>query len=82
MAPPTAAKTAHFDILEHVLPGCHIREYAGSSAGRQEDIQKLHIKQYVPRNQEIAHDKYAVTIIAMHGISLPKVSALSNTIAR
>ncbi|GLA16443.1 hypothetical protein AnigIFM62618_003022 [Aspergillus niger] len=60
-----------FTITEHVVPGCHIREYPGSTVN-QEDVLHLHVKQYTPRNQAQPVPKDAVTIIAAHGAALPK----------
>lgn len=37
-----------FTITEHVVPGCHIREYPGSTV-QQEDVLGLHVKQYTPQ---------------------------------
>lgn len=62
----------NFTITEHVVPGCHIREYPGSTVN-QEDVLHLHVKQYTPRNQAQPVPKDAVTIIAAHGAALPKV---------
>lgn len=60
-----------FTITEHVVPGCHIREYPGSTV-HQEDILNLHVKQYTPRNQPLPLPSDAVTLIATHGVALPK----------
>ncbi|KAB8218153.1 hypothetical protein BDV33DRAFT_232339 [Aspergillus novoparasiticus] len=57
----------NFRITEHIVPGCHIREYAGSTAGRQEDVLRLHVKQYTPRERPEPLTSEAVTIIAAHG---------------
>ncbi|KAJ5246984.1 toxin biosynthesis protein-like protein [Penicillium chermesinum] len=56
----------NFTITEHIVPGCHIREYAGSTV-HQEDILKLHVKQYTPKNQPLPLPSDAVTLIATHG---------------
>ncbi|RAH79465.1 hypothetical protein BO86DRAFT_449688 [Aspergillus japonicus CBS 114.51] len=61
----------NFNIIEHVIPGCHIREYPGSTVN-QEDVLQLHIKQYTPKNQAQPVPNDAVTIIAAHGAALPK----------
>ncbi|KAJ6114548.1 toxin biosynthesis protein-like protein [Penicillium sp. IBT 16267x] len=60
-----------FDITEHVVPGCHIWEYPGSTV-HQEDVLELHVKQYTPKNQKLPLPSDAITIIAAHGIGLPK----------
>ncbi|GMG13356.1 unnamed protein product [Aspergillus oryzae] len=63
----------NFRITEHIVPGCHILEYAGSTAGRQEDVLRLHVKQYTPLNPPEPLSPEAVTIIAAHGVGLAKV---------
>ncbi|KAJ5722819.1 toxin biosynthesis protein-like protein [Penicillium malachiteum] len=60
-----------FTVIEHVVPGCYIREYPGSTV-HQEDILKLHVKQYTPKNQSLPLPSDAVTLIAAHGVGLPK----------
>lgn len=62
-----------FNVTEHAVPGCHIREYPGSTV-HQEDILKLHVKQYTPKNQAEPVPADAITIIAAHGAALPKVT--------
>ncbi|RDA95618.1 hypothetical protein CP533_1091 [Ophiocordyceps camponoti-saundersi (nom. inval.)] len=66
MPPPTL----HFNVREHVVSGCHIREYPGLTSGRQEDEMRLHVKQYTPRHQPLQDG--AVTLVAMQGIGFPK----------
>lgn len=65
--------TENFSITEHVVPGCHIREYPGSTV-HQEDVLELHVKQYTPKNQTLPIPSDAITLIAVHGTALPKVS--------
>ncbi|RAK89385.1 toxin biosynthesis protein-like protein [Aspergillus costaricaensis CBS 115574] len=60
-----------FNVTEHAVPGCHIREYPGSTV-HKEDILKLHVKQYTPKNQAEPVPADAITIIAAHGAALPK----------
>lgn len=64
----------HFNIKEHVVPACHIREYAGSTSHSQEDLLQLHVKQYTPKSP--SNDPHAITLIATHGVGLPKVCHL------
>jgi hypothetical protein len=68
------ATTKYFQIKEHKVQACHIREYAGSSIN-QNDALHLHVKQYTPLHKSegasIADD--AITIIGTHGVGLPKV---------
>ncbi|GKZ71787.1 hypothetical protein AnigIFM50267_007829 [Aspergillus niger] len=61
----------NFNVTEHAVPGCHIREYPGSTVN-QEDILNLHVKQYTPKNQAEPVPADAITIIAAHGAALPK----------
>ncbi|RAK98073.1 alpha/beta hydrolase [Aspergillus ibericus CBS 121593] len=60
-----------FTITEHVVPCCHIREYPGSTV-QQEDLLKLHVKQYTPKHQPQPVPPDAITFIAAHGAALPK----------
>ncbi|PYH91593.1 hypothetical protein BO71DRAFT_385251 [Aspergillus ellipticus CBS 707.79] len=65
--------TDNFTITEHVISGCHIREYPGSTVN-QEDVLQLHVKQYTPKNPPQPIPVDAITFIAAHGVSLPKES--------
>lgn len=62
-----------FDIVKHVLPGQHIREYVHSINGPQETVIQLAIKQYIPKDRPSAVPKNAITIIGTHGTGFPKV---------
>lgn len=64
-----------FRIVEHTVPGQHIRGYPSSTRRRQEDVLKLAIKRYIPSdfNEEAADN--AITIIALHGLAFPKVAS-------
>jgi hypothetical protein len=62
-----------FNIVEHVLPGQHIREYVHSINGPQESVIQLAIKQYIPKDRPSQVPKNAVTIIGTHGTGFPKV---------
>ncbi|RCI07468.1 hypothetical protein L249_4565 [Ophiocordyceps polyrhachis-furcata BCC 54312] len=64
-------RTVHFNIQEHIISGCHVRQYPGLTSGRQEEDMRLHVKQYTPRNQPLESSD-AVTLIAMQGIGFPK----------
>lgn len=64
----------HFTVTEHVVPGCYLREYPGSTI-HQEDLLKLHVKQYTPKRPPSPD---AVTVIAAHGAGLPKVSYIGS----
>lgn len=65
--------TENFIITEHVVPGCHIREYPGSTV-HQEAVLELHVQQYTPKTQKLPIPSDAITLIAAHGVALPKVS--------
>lgn len=65
--------TEFFNVTEHTVQACHIREYAGSSQN-QEDILQLHVKQYTPKNSTAKGANNAVTILSSPGVGLPKVS--------
>ncbi|KAL8826398.1 MAG: hypothetical protein Q9191_003825 [Dirinaria sp. TL-2023a] len=60
-----------FRIKEHVLPCQYIREYPGATLDNQEEMLQLHIKQYVPCDEE-SIGVNAITIIAAHANGFPK----------
>lgn len=61
-----------FKIEEHIVPGQHIREYRGAAANAQEDVFKLHVKQYTPLSN-LNPRPGDVTILAAHGNGFVKV---------
>ncbi|GAD98777.1 toxin biosynthesis protein [Paecilomyces variotii No. 5] len=61
-----------FKVIEHVIPGQHIREYPQSIKGRQETALQLSIKQYVPTDRPDPVPDNAVTIIGVPGNGSPK----------
>ncbi|PLB55595.1 hypothetical protein P170DRAFT_506158 [Aspergillus steynii IBT 23096] len=61
-----------FKVIEHVLPGQHIREYPHSIRGRQETPLQIAIKQYVPIDIQQPVPENAVTIIGAPGNGSPK----------
>lgn len=62
-----------FDIREHVIDGQHIREYARATAHSQEEVLKLSVKQYIPKDNP--HPKPGdITIISSHANGFVKVS--------
>lgn len=63
-----------FKIVEHIIPGQHIRDDPHALKGRQEAAVKLAIKQYIPLDQTEAVPENAVTIIGAHGNGFPKVN--------
>lgn len=62
----------NFNIIEHTVPGTHIREYADATRS-QEDVLYLHVKQYEPLRGPKACPKDAVTILAAPALPFPKV---------
>ncbi|GAQ11645.1 hypothetical protein ALT_8966 [Aspergillus lentulus] len=64
--------TFPFRIVEHIIPGQHIREHPHALKGRQETALKLAIKQYIPLDQTEPIPENAVTIIGAHGNGFPK----------
>ena len=63
-----------FRIVEHVIPGQHIREYPNATKNIQEEILQLSIKQYVPLHVPDPLPRNSVTIIGVHGNGFPKVN--------
>ena len=65
--------SALFDIKEHIVEAQHIREYPRATANSQEDVLRLSVKQYIPKNNPhpIPGD---VTIIGAHANGFVKVS--------
>ncbi|KAL4879535.1 Alpha/beta hydrolase family-domain-containing protein [Aspergillus karnatakaensis] len=61
-----------FNVVEHVLPGQHIREFPQSIKCRQETPLNLSIKQYTPLDQTSPIPDNAVTIIGVPGNGSPK----------
>jgi hypothetical protein len=62
-----------FSITKHKVPSQHIREYPRATAGEQEDVQYLEVKQYIPLNNA-SPSPGDVTLIAAHANGFPKVS--------
>nr|POE47526.1 abhydrolase domain-containing protein mpah [Quercus suber] len=60
-----------FEIQEHTLPTCHIREYPHATIEDQEDVLHLAIKQYTPIEKFKASQE--VTVIGAHANGFPKV---------
>lgn len=66
------ATSGLFRIVEHVVPGEHIREYPAATANEQEEMLYLAVKQYIPLdnpNPQLGD----VTIIGAHANGFPKV---------
>ena len=68
MAPPV------FDVKEHVIDASHIREYPRATAHSEDEVLRLAVKQYIPKdnpNPQVGD----VTIIGAHANGLSKVTA-------
>ncbi|KAL4759083.1 putative toxin biosynthesis protein [Aspergillus foveolatus] len=63
--------TGPFRIVEHTVPGQHIREYPGATANEQEDVLSLVVKQYIPLDNP-SPQPGDVTILAAHANGFPK----------
>ena len=60
-------------IVEHIIPGQHIREYPNGTKDAQESILQLSIKQYIPLQVADPVPDNSITIIGVHGNGFPKV---------
>ncbi|RAH75552.1 putative toxin biosynthesis protein [Aspergillus aculeatinus CBS 121060] len=65
-------ETSPFHIIEHSIPGQHIRDHHHAIKGRQETALRLAIKQYIPVDRPGPIPEHAVTIIGAHGTGFPK----------
>jgi hypothetical protein len=61
-----------FTVIEHVMPGQHIREYPHSIKGKQETPLQLAIEQYIPLDRPTPIPDNAITIIGSPGNGSPK----------
>ncbi|GAP82435.2 putative toxin biosynthesis protein [Rosellinia necatrix] len=61
-----------FHVKEHVVPGQHIREWARGTARRQEDVVRLHVKQYIPKDNPAPGRPGDVTVVGAHANGFPK----------
>lgn len=68
--------SAVFDIKEHVVEGQHIREYPRATAHSQEEVLKLAVKQYIPKDNPNPKPG-DVTILASHANGFVKVRPCS-----
>lgn len=81
ITPTVKMSTAHFKVQEHVLPTSHIREYPRATAGDQEVVLNLAIKQYTPLDAKF-EDEGDVTIIGGHANGFPKVYFLADVVRK
>ncbi|ODM22699.1 hypothetical protein SI65_00288 [Aspergillus cristatus] len=65
------ATSGPFRIVEHVVPGEHIREYPAATANVQEEMLYLAVKQYIPLDNPNPQPG-DVTIIGAHANGFPK----------
>lgn len=61
-----------FSLTEHVIPGSHVREYALATALEEEDVFRLAVKQYTPKDNTNPK-RGDLTIIGAHANGFPKV---------
>jgi hypothetical protein len=61
-----------FQIIDHIIPGQHIREYPHSTKGKQETPHRIAIKQYIPIDRPTPIQENAITIIGSPGNGSPK----------
>lgn len=64
---------ASFRIVEHTIPGQHVREYPHATRSGQDECLQLAVKQYVPGIVEEPGPE-DVTIVTSHANGFPKVS--------
>ncbi|KAI9147265.1 toxin biosynthesis protein [Paramyrothecium foliicola] len=61
-----------FRVVEHIVKGCHTRDYVGATAHGDVDMPVLAVKQYVPVDNPTP-EPGDVTIIGAHANGFPKV---------
>lgn len=67
-----SSSSGPFRVVEHLVPGEHIREYPAATANEQEETLYLAVKQYIPLdnpNPQLGD----VTILGAHANGFPKV---------
>ncbi|RYP64082.1 hypothetical protein DL771_008941 [Monosporascus sp. 5C6A] len=60
-----------FKVKEHAIPAQHVREWPRATANSQEDVLRIHIKQYIPLDNPDPQPG-DVTIIGAHANGFPK----------
>ncbi|KAI5464623.1 Alpha/beta hydrolase family-domain-containing protein [Mariannaea sp. PMI_226] len=60
-----------FHIREHIIDAAHVREYHRATSQSQDQILRLHVKQYIPKDNPNPK-KGDVTIIGGHANGFPK----------
>ena len=71
-----------FNVVEHFIPGQHIREYPKGTKHRQEDTLQLCVKQYVPASTPEIEIDTGLTIIGVPGNGFPKVNMDSSCLLK
>lgn len=61
-----------FHIKHHIIDAAHIREYPRATANSQDETLKLHVNEYIPKDNPNPR-KGDVTIIGGHANGFPKV---------
>jgi hypothetical protein len=69
-----------FQVVEHVVPCQHLREYPAATANEQEQPLHLAVKQYIPLDNPNPQPG-DVTILAAHANGFPKVRQESGIFA-
>ncbi|KAI1504660.1 putative toxin biosynthesis protein [Biscogniauxia marginata] len=67
----TAASPFPFHVRKHTIPAQHVREFARATARSQEDVLRIHVKQYVPVDNPTPAPG-DVTLIGAHANGFPK----------
>lgn len=60
-----------FHVVEHIVPTQHIREFPRAVLDEEETVLKLHVKQYIPIDNQMPRPG-DVTIIGAHANGFPK----------
>lgn len=68
-----------YRILDHTIPGQHIREYPHATRSGQDSCINLAVKQYIPAYDQ-GPDPGDVTIITGHANGFPKVRILASQV--
>ena len=75
MSNPSFNMAPLFNVIEHSLPGQHIRESPKGTKHHQEDTLQFCIKQYIPASSLQAETGTGLTIIGVGGNGFPKVQS-------
>ena len=64
-----------FRVVQHIVKGCHTREYIAATTNGDADTPRLSVKQYIPLDNPTPKPG-DVTIIGAHANGFPKVSVV------